>query len=179
MLAAPPLALMTDDDRLPDPLSAARALPRGSLVVLRSRDRARLARLAADMAPIARARGLILVIAGQALPGADGVHLPEARLGEAASLRARHGGLFITGAVHSFAALGKALGLPFDALFLSAVFASKSHPGRAGLTPARANLIARAARLPVYALGGIDAKNAALLSPTSFCGIAAIGALDV
>ena len=41
----------------------------------------------------------------------------------------------------------------------------------------RANLIARAARMPVYALGGIEPRNAALLS--GFAGIAAIGALDV
>ncbi|HEY0300753.1 MAG TPA: hypothetical protein VGC36_05450, partial [Rhizomicrobium sp.] len=37
----PPLALFTDDARLADPLGAARALPRGSLVVVRAREAAR------------------------------------------------------------------------------------------------------------------------------------------
>jgi thiamine monophosphate synthase len=37
-------------------------------------------------------------------------------------------------------------------------------------------LIARAAPVPVYALGGITARNAGLLAP-SFSGIAAIGGL--
>jgi len=39
----------------------------------------------------------------------------------------------------------------------------------------RANMIARQVRIPVYALGGIDARNAVRLS--GFAGIAAIGAL--
>ncbi|MDE1938775.1 MAG: hypothetical protein KGI68_07130, partial [Alphaproteobacteria bacterium] len=39
--ALPPLVLFTDDDRLPEPVAAACALPRGSMVVVRSRDAAR------------------------------------------------------------------------------------------------------------------------------------------
>ena len=35
--ALPPLVLMTDDERLPDPLAAARLLPRGSMVIVRAR----------------------------------------------------------------------------------------------------------------------------------------------
>jgi thiamine-phosphate pyrophosphorylase len=67
--------------------------------------------------------------------------------------------------------------LPVDAVFLSPVFATKSHPDRIALTPLRANLIARKANKPVYALGGIDVRNARLLATDIFAGIAAIGAL--
>ncbi len=176
--ALPPLVLFTDDDRLADPLAAARALPRGSMVVVRSRDGARRAALARAMIDLARSRALIVLVAGDgalaAASGADGVHLPEARLGEAAAWRARRRFL-ITASVHSLAGLAKAKSV--DAVFLSPVFPTASHPGRAALTAVRANAIARGARVPVYALGGIEAGNAGLLS--GFAGIAAISALDV
>jgi len=77
--------------------------------------------------------------------------------------------------VHSLAGLAKAKWI--DVVFLSPVFPTASHPGRAALTAVRANAIARAARVPVYALGGVEARNAGRLS--GFAGIAAIGALDM
>ena len=174
----PPLVLMTDDERLPDPLGAARALPRGSMVIVRARQPEHRKRLASAMMTIAHRRGLFVLIADDAALalacGADGVHLPEARLGEAANLRARHR-LIITAAAHSLSALRKTAWL--DAVLLSPVFPTASHPGRSSLTPVRAALIARAARVPVYALGGVGAANAGRLS--GFSGIAAIGGLAV
>jgi thiamine-phosphate pyrophosphorylase len=172
-LAGTPLAalvLMTDDERLPDPVRAARALPKGSMVILRARDPKRRRALAAALQKVARERGLFLLIAGEA--GPDGVHLAEADAGKAAAYRARQATL-VTVAAHSPAVLCRAAWA--DALILSAVFPTQSHPGRAALGPVRANLFARQCPLPVYALGGITAQNAARLS--GFCGIAAIGVL--
>lgn len=173
-----PLLLMTDDDRLPDPLPAVRALPRGSVVIVRTRQDKRRRALAQALLPVAQARGLFLLIAGDvrlALAlGADGVHLPETRIGEAAGLRARHR-ILITASAHSFASLRRAAYV--DALLLSPVFPTASHPGRPGLGPFRANAIARATDAPVYALGGVTPDNAGRLS--GFSGIAAIGALAV
>jgi thiamine-phosphate pyrophosphorylase len=62
-----------------------------------------------------------------------------------------------------------------DAALLSPVFATKSHPKARPLTAPRARLIACHALLPVLALGGVTARNAALLS--GFSGIAAIDGL--
>jgi len=80
--ALPALVLMTDDARLEDPLGAARALPRGSLVIVRDRQTSRRAELAAALAAIARRRGLLLIVANDAVLaakiGADGLHLSEA-----------------------------------------------------------------------------------------------------
>ncbi|MGA7710373.1 MAG: thiamine phosphate synthase [Rhizomicrobium sp.] len=178
---APPLVLMTDDERLADPLAAARALPRGSMVVVRARDPQRRKTLAFAITAIGRGRGLFVLIASDgklaASCGADGVHLAEASIGQAARQRACHASFLITASVHSLAAIGRAQGI--DALFLSPVFPTASHPGRPALMPVRANLIARVADVPVYALGGIDPQRAALLAPGPFAGIAAIGALDV
>jgi thiamine-phosphate pyrophosphorylase len=175
------LVLMTDDTRLADPLAAASVLPRGSMVVVRARDAERRDTLARALLKRARVCGLGILIADDPLLavrlGADGFHLPEARMGEAAYWRARFPDFTITAAAHSAHALMRARLLPIDAFFLSPVFATASHTERAALAPLRASMIAKAAGKPVYALGGIDAQNARRL--TGFAGIAAIGALAV
>ncbi len=179
--ALPPLVLMTDDDRLADPLAAAQLLPRGSLVVLRARDAARRRALARALVNIARKRGIRVSIAGDpelaARCRADGAHFPEARIGEAAHWRARRPQWLITCAAHSLTACARARTALADAAFLAPVFATKSHPGRNGLGPLRAHAIARLSPIPVYALGGIDAENALRLAHGDFIGLAAIEGL--
>lgn len=163
--------LMTDDDRLPDPLPAARALPRGSVVILRSRDNSGRAHLAAALKKLP----VILLIAGDAelaaRIGAHGLHLPEARAREALHWRARFPHWFITAAAHSL----RAAQAQADAVLLSPIFPTESHKGAAALTAPRARLMARQIPVPVIALGGVDAQNAGLLK--GFAGFAAIGAL--
>jgi thiamine-phosphate pyrophosphorylase len=175
----PSLVLMTDDERLPDPCAAAARLPPGSLIILRAQKAARRKSLAAALARIARQRGLFLVIASDPLlaGAADGLHVPEARLGEAAHWRARRPHWFITASAHSLSAAQRAARCGVDAVFLSPVFPTKSHPERLALTPIRLRLMVRQARVPVYALGGIDAANVARLAGAKLTGIAAIGAL--
>lgn len=163
---------MTDDDRLSDPVRAARALPKGSLVIVRSRDANRRRELGEALR--ANTNGLILLAADDPeLAGAlHGLHLPEARARDAAHWRALRPNWVITVAAHS----ARGLHAPHaDAALLSPIFPTKSHPQIRALTPARARLIARAALLPVLALGGVNARNAVLLS--SFSGFAAIEAL--
>jgi thiamine-phosphate pyrophosphorylase len=171
------LILLTDDDRLSDPVAAASALPVGSLVIVRARKPARRAALAVQLRDVAWGRGLILLIAddpglARAI-GANGIHLPEARAREASHWRARQPGWLITASAHSLGALLKAVSA--DAVLLSPVFPTRSHKDRPSLGAARARLIARAAPMPVFALGGITAGNAGQLA--GFAGLAAIGAL--
>lgn len=165
------IALVTDDERLRDPLRAARALPNGSLVIVRARDAAR--RHALGEALRQATRGLILLAADDPLLAArlHGIHLPEIRAREAAHWRALRPDWIITVAAHSARALHIAHA---DAALLSPVFPTKSHPGAPALSPARARMIARRAPLPVLALGGVTPESAALLS--GFSGLAAIGA---
>lgn len=166
-----PLVLMTDD-RDADWVGAARRLPPGSVIVVRGHDAGKRAALAHSLS------GFTLLIAddpGLAVHiGAAGLHLPQARMKEAAYWRARFPHWIITSSAHSLRALMQAYAL--DAVFLSPVFATASHPGAAPLNPARAAMIAAHAPVPVYALGGVTARNAALLGP-AFSGIAAIGSL--
>ncbi len=172
---------MTDDGRLPDPLAAARALPRGSAVVVRMRDTHKRERLTRDLLKLARKQGFAVLVAADPLMaanlGADGIHLPEVRAKESTYWRARFPAMMLTTSAHSERAIMLAGMLPVDAIFLSPVFATKSHPGGRALTALRANIIARASGKSVYALGGIDARNARLLARDAFNGIAAINAL--
>jgi len=165
-----PLVMMTDD-RATDWAAAARRLPSGSVVVVRSRDNAKRRRLAEQLDGLSR-----LVIADDpslaARIGAAGLHLPERRMHEAAHWRARFPHWIITSSAHSLRALMGASAL--DAVFLSPVFATSSHSQARALTPVRAAFIAAHAPVPVYALGGVTTRNAALLAP-AFSGIAGIG----
>jgi len=167
------LALVTDDDRLPNPLRAARALPKGSLVIVRSRDTAR--RRALGEALREETQGLILLAADDPVLAdrLHGLHLPEIHAGQAAHWRARRPHWLITVAAHS----PRGLHAPYaDAALLSPVFATKSHPKAKPLMPARARMMVQHASLPVLALGGVTARNATLLR--GFSGIAAITALS-
>ena len=164
-----PLVLFTDDSGR-DWVPAARALPRGAIVVLRGKRRATLLEQM-------RALPLRLLVADDPVLAAeaDGLHLPEARARQAPHWRTRHPGWIITTSAHSLRALMTLRDV--DAVFLSPVFATTSHPGAASLGPLRAAMIAAHAQVPVYALGGVTARKAALLAPT-FSGIAAITALS-
>jgi len=165
-----PLVMMTDD-RVADWLGAARRLPPGSVVVVRAHDAAKRRGIAEQLDGVAR-----LLIADDpdlaAQIGAAGLHLPEVRMHEAMHWRARFPHWIITSSAHSLRALMGAQAL--DAVFLSPVFATTSHAEARPLTPVRAAFIAALSPVPVYGLGGVNARNAALLAP-AFSGIAAIG----
>jgi len=175
----PPLIFLTDDERTPDPLPAIAALPRGSLVIVRSRDKARRRELAHAAARIARSRALMLSVASDAAlaaeVAADGLHLSESEIGSTGHHRLHP--RLLTCAAHSAQSLSRAHRAGAHAVLLSPVFATQSHAQRAGLGIARLRAIVRASPIAVYALGGITAENVAQLNGIPLAGIAAIGAL--
>ncbi len=177
----PPLILITDRHRVPDPLGAAGRLPRGAAVLLRDYDMRDRASLARRLSAVCRRRGLHLLIAGDArlatLVRAEGIHFSEA----AARRRLRKPGQskrFVTVACHTAASLRRAETRGADACVLSPVFETASHPGARALGPWRFAKMVRGANLPVYALGGINAQSVRRLAASGACGIAAIGALS-
>jgi thiamine-phosphate pyrophosphorylase len=179
----PPLVLLTDDERLPDPIAAARALPRGSLVILRARESARRCALAALLARLAHERNLTWLVAGDPWlasgSGACGVHFPERMVAQAARWRVRRPQWLITCAAHSFRACSAAARAGADAVVLAPVFATASHRGETCLGSLRARSIARACPVPIYALGGVDWHSARTLAGTPWAGLAAVGALSL
>lgn len=171
----PPLVLLTDRLRLPDPLAAAAKLPAGSIVILRDGDLPSGQRLALglDLAALCRRRRLVLLVAGDPALArrirADGVHWPEKQL------PIRVSGL-ATAAAHSLPALIRARRAGVAAALLSPVLPTQSHPGAPCLGVIRFAGLARLAGIPVYALGGIDGMTAPRLLGNGAIGIAAIGA---
>ncbi|HEY7978678.1 MAG TPA: thiamine phosphate synthase [Rhizomicrobium sp.] len=177
--ALPALVLMTDDERLIDPVAAARALPPRSMVILRARQDSRRAELASELRSALSADTKLLIANDADLAahtGADGIHLSEARAHEASHWRAAHPGWIITAAAHSRAATHISA---VDAVFVGPVFETRSHPGTVALGATQLDLIARQSPVPVYAIGGITADNAQQLADAKLVGLAAIGALTV
>lgn len=179
--------LVTDARRLPDPLPAIRRLARGDGVLFRHYELppARRLALARQVAALCSRLGLVLVVAGDArlarAVAADGLHLPQALIGQAAAAR-RAGLRLVTAAAHDAAAIAQAARHGADAVLVSPVFATASHPGAAPLGVLRFAALATDARrqgLAVYALGGITpAGFAARLRHLPLAGYAAIGSLS-
>jgi thiamine-phosphate pyrophosphorylase len=178
----PPLVLLTDDERLPDPRAAILTLPRGSLVVLRTREASRRIVLATLLVRLAREHELKWIIADDPALAvrmdADGAHFPQAKISLAARWRVRRRDWLITCAAHSLEACCRAARAGADAAFLAPVFATASHPGEPVLGSVLARRIVRAVPLPLYALGGVNAATARQLAGSTFQGLAAIGGLS-
>jgi thiamine-phosphate pyrophosphorylase len=179
----PSLILMSDTRRLPDPERALSFLPRGSAVIFRHYDAPDRAARARRLVAVARARGVRVLIAGDArlaaAVGADGVHLPEglARRGPGPWPCWRRKGWLVTAAAHSLVALFRAARSGADAALLGPVFPTASHPERPALGAVRLALFAQASPLPVFALGGISLLAARRLQDARLAGIAGISGL--
>lgn len=175
----PPLFFVTDPARTPDPATVAARLPRGAGVIYRAFGRADALEVGRELAAVARARDLVLLVgADEALAaalGADGLHLPERDLHRARAIRARRPGWLLTGAAHGRRGLARGAGL--DALLLSAVFESRSPSAGRPLGPTRFSALVRGASTPVYALGGVKGSNAARLLSSGAAGLAAVDGL--
>jgi thiamine-phosphate pyrophosphorylase len=149
---------------------ALRRLPRGSGLVFRhyhldhAARRARFDRLAR----IARAHGHLIALAGSAREalrwGADAAYGAPATVGSGPALLR-----LVT--AHSLREIAQARRARADAILLSPVFATRSHPGAPMLGPVRFRLLARHTQIPVIALGGMDRRRALGLKCTNWAAI--------
>jgi len=174
----PSLILVTDPERTPDPVALAERLPRGSGVIFRGFGRKGARETAQQLAAVARRRGLVLLIGAGALRVAgSGVHLPERMVHRAGALKRTQPGLMVTVAAHSPAALVGARRAGADAALLSTVFMSQSPSAGRPLGPVRFAALVRHAGLSVYALGGVNTKNAPRLLGSGAAGLAMVEGL--
>ncbi len=147
--------LLTDarnDHRLE---SAIVRLPRGSALVFRhyhlppAQRRARFEALRR----LCEKRGILIVTAGEARGWrADGHYGAPQSLGRTTGLR--------LATAHSLAEIGAAMRARADAILLSPVFPTRSHPGAPVLGAIRFLHLARRSPLPVIALGGMTRRRA-------------------
>ncbi len=177
----PGLILMTDEERLADPVAVVANLPRGSAVILRHYGAPDREELATRLVAASKRRGVRVLIAADAglaaKIGADGLHLPEAMAARGPGVwrKWRKPGWLVTAAAHSPAALHRAKAAGADAALLSPVFPSESHPGGAALGVLRFAQWCRKSPLPVYALGGVSAATVRRLKGCGAQGLAGIG----
>jgi len=132
----PRLWLMTDERQGAALWEALERLPKGSGVVFRHYRLAPAERrkLFERVKRVAKRRRLLLLAGGRGNgPSASAHNLRELKTAE------RRGAALV---------------------FLSPAFPTRSHPGEPALGPVRFGLIARHARVPVIALGGLDARKA-------------------
>lgn len=178
MAGLPPLFFFTDEQRTPEPLRHIAKLPEGCGVVFRHYGVAGRAHLTRNITAACRAQDRLLLIAGEpALArevGADGIHLPAALLRTLTDLPPAR---LITAAVHNAEEIWQAETLGVDAVFLSPVFPTASHPIAAGLGVELFTTLVASTRLPVYALGGITDETALALAHSGAAGLAAIDGL--
>lgn len=167
----PDIWLFSDERIAAGMTELAAILPPGSGIVVRH-DRLPLGvrwRLLRRLARIARARGLLLLLAGS--PGlakrwgADGVHLRQplaARAGQARRL-----GLIVTMPVHDGREARRARRARVDAAFISPLHRTRSHSGAPPLGRAAWLRLARIADAQPVALGGMTTTRARQLKRVS------------
>ena len=181
MTSIPPLWLITDDRR-GDAEVAMPRLPKGAGVIFRHYAAADREELARRLRAIARRHGLIFLVAGDprlaARVAADGFHAPEGLAHQIATARRLMPGALVTQAVHGAAGLHAAQHFGADAVLLSPVFATASHPGAPSLGPMRFAALATRSKIPVIALGGMNGPAFRRLNGSGAIGFAAIEGLQ-
>jgi thiamine-phosphate pyrophosphorylase len=172
----PSLILMTDDSRDADWAEAVRGLPRGAAVIVRHRNAGAREALARQLKPLCTARGVKMLVAEDVRLAvrvrADGVHVPERHAARLRGVRRAHPRWLITSSAHGAAAIAAAQSA--DAVLISPVFATASHPAQQALGAVRFAALAAGARA-AYALGGIDGDSAQRLAALRLAGVALIG----
>lgn len=176
------LWLVTDPDRTHDPIQAAGALPAGAGVIYRAFGGTDAVAVGQALRRVTRRRGLTFLVGADAAlarrVGADGVHLPQRLAHLAPRLRAAHPRWRITAAAHEAPAIRRARGWGVDAVLVSPVFPSRSPSAKAWLGPVRFEFLARGARIPIIALGGVNGRTAPRLANASCAGLAAVDAFN-
>jgi thiamine-phosphate pyrophosphorylase len=182
LLDLPSLFALTDPERTPNPQRLARSLAPGTGLIYRHFGAPARVETGLELAQIAREGGLCLLVSADLeladRIGADGIHWPERLLGVASSRRMRGDRRIFTASAHSSAAISRARRAGIDAVFHSTVFASQSPSAGRPLGLCAAALTARAAQMPVFPLGGVNARTGKRLVGLGFAGFCCVGAVS-
>jgi thiamine-phosphate pyrophosphorylase len=178
--ACPPVWFaMMDEVRLADAAPLIAHLPPASAVIVRHRDIEQAARITAELIDVTQGRDVQIIMSAARPPArlyADGVHIPEAALAHWKVCDiVRLSPAVVTASAHSLKTVMRAARLGVDAVLLSPVFATRSHPDTRPLGLQRFAAIAAAAPLPVIALGGVHWDQVRRVRRAGAFGIAGIG----
>jgi len=180
----PCLILMTDAKRLPDPSAIIPQLPAHSAVIVRHFTRKQKEQIIIKIKNLCRKHKVKLLVSdnmGLAIRyRLDGVHFPEARLKSIAACGRISRPLpqfLYTGACHSQTGIQNANRAGLDAILLSPVFPTSSHPGTPCLGITRFRHLGNLSSLSNYALGGIGPRTVPRLRASRTIGVAGISGL--
>ncbi|WP_284124135.1 thiamine phosphate synthase [Parerythrobacter aestuarii] len=156
----PDLWLLSDERNDPALEASLRALPPGSGFVYRHYHLPSPERIARfiRLRRVCRAMGHLVILADSTMTarewGADGVY------GAPLSLYPTRRDMVTVATAHDLAEIGQANRVCADAVMLSPVFPTRSHPDAPVLGTQRFRHLARYARMPVIALGGLTDRTA-------------------
>jgi thiamine-phosphate pyrophosphorylase len=185
-LPLPCLALVTDRSLCQDaPLweKVAQAVAGGcNIVQLRERDLSagQMLHLALRLRRVVGSRALLLVndrLDVALAAGANGIHLPENGLPVAEARRIARRDLIVGRAVHSAAEALRAHEEGADYIQVGTIYPTLSHPDAVPAGPRLIQEVARQVRIPVLAVGGINADNVGEVIAAGAAGAAVISAV--
>jgi len=178
----PPFLYFTDPQRTPKLAGVIAMLPRGCGVVYRAFGARTAVSEGGMLIRIARRRGLTFFVGADVKLatrlGADGLHLPEraaGRRGRNLYLRKR---FWLSAAAHDEPAVLRAHAAGVEAVVISAVFPSDSPSAGRAMGVFTFMRLARRARLPAYALGGVNRRTMIRLKGAGAVGVAAVSGAD-
>ena len=179
----PKIIIIFDDKKFIKKKFESLKIPRGSAILFRSykiKDRKKIAK---EILKFCRIKSLKLLISSDVKLAreinADGVHLPEYMIYDQSKINWKRFKVWkskfkwiVTAAAHIKKTLYVAIKYDIDAVLLSPVFPSKSHPNSKNLGLNKFSKIVKKTKLPIYALGGINIKNIKSLIETDIIGYA-------
>lgn len=180
----PSLILMTDSKRKQDFAKIIPKLPAHSLIIIRHFSAKEKYNLFKKIKYISRKFKVKLSVSDDmkfALRhNLDGVHFPEKTTKKTAAcgkIKRAKPDMFLTSACHSKTALIAAQKLKLDAVLISPVFPTYSHPFAISIYVKGFQRISRRSQIKCYALGGINTKTTQKLLSTRACGVAGVSEL--
>ncbi len=172
--------VMTDTQRLSEPLSLINLLPRDIAIIFRHYNYRHRQSLASKLVTLAHRRGVKVLIAGDLHLArkihADGVHLPSylLRTWQGRQLKNVPPHWLITAAIHTRQELRWATKLSADAMLVSPIYKTNTQIQRQALGLTGLRRFALDSPIPVFALGGIKLSLLPRLKNTGAAGFAGI-----
>ncbi len=171
----PPLIFITDDAKIANPTHVFDHFSTRLLVIIRDYHHSDRYNYVMQLGHYCKTRKTPFLVANDPilskLTNADGIHLPEYRMADAALLKQQHPHWMITAAAHTQTSIQMANNLPIDSLLVSPVFKTTSHPEKDPIGINAFQGLIKHSLIPCYALGGLDEKNISSLLQTNAAGI--------
>jgi len=176
----PKIILFTDDKNSINPITLAKYIPINWGLLIRNYKAINRNKIITEAANICKQRNIFFIIANDLnlaiSVNASGIHLSETFIKNTciSPILYHTSKLILTTSIHNFYGLNLFTDFKPDAVFLSPLQRTPSHPNVKPLGLFRFLALAKKISIPTYALGGLDLKNYNRLTKFGISGIAGI-----